>query len=266
MSVLLSPISSSNQSSGGGLNGLDVSAGNVTGQKSVIFDGLKTTLTTGYTQLWGGGGSGTDFLTAAETLVLTSNNTSDAFNNNGAKDILIEGLDGNFNEVEETLNLNGTSAVNTTNQYTRVNRISVNNAGPTKTNAGTIRLRRSNDNFMALIGTAVGVSRNGIYTVPAGKTFFLTGILITALALDDNANTTMQCKIRLRLNRGVANHVEQDLYDFDLDPKIYPNFTYVPTIFPEISEKTDIVLMGASAVAAANHRCRVFVEGILLDN
>ena len=41
MSVLLNKISSS--TSGGGLNGLDVSAGNVAGQKSVIFDGLKTT-------------------------------------------------------------------------------------------------------------------------------------------------------------------------------------------------------------------------------
>jgi hypothetical protein len=92
--------------------------------------------------------------------------------------ITISGLDANYNPLSETLALNGTTNVPTANQYFRVNSIVVSAGSPTNptgvvtlSNGGTIYAQI---NTVTLGGstTSVGTSQMGVYTVPAGNTFY----------------------------------------------------------------------------------------------
>ena len=112
--------------------------------------------------------------TAGNTIDIsgTSNITASAATltdvSTGARTVLVEGLDGDYNEISETVNLNGTIAVDLVNTYLRVNGMSVVTAGTGLTNAGTITLR------LDAAGATQGVISIGDsnahftnYTVPA---------------------------------------------------------------------------------------------------
>lgn len=61
--------------------------------------------------------------TEARVHAIVSSSTDDDGNptsNTGAHTVLVEGLDENWEEISETVTLNGTSAVNTVNSYIRI--------------------------------------------------------------------------------------------------------------------------------------------------
>lgn len=102
---------------------------------------------------------------AAAPLVLTSSSASDT----SARSVLIEGLDANFNILNETIALNGTSNVTTTNSFFRINKMSMVNSG----NTGNITAKIGATTY-AQINAGIGQTQMSIYTVPAGYTFFLS--------------------------------------------------------------------------------------------
>lgn len=111
---------------------------------------------------------------AAITMTLYSSSASDT-----AVSVFINGLDASFNPISETLVLtNGTTGVNTVNQYYRVNNISVTGANNA---VGTIYLSNtaktvtySQINLTG--GVSAGRSQSTVYTVPNGYTFYLTRV------------------------------------------------------------------------------------------
>lgn len=105
---------------------------------------------------------------------------------NDDQTILIEGLDETFKEITERVNLNGTSNVSLINEYTRINRISVfsftesvsSNISSYVTpprNAGNITISNATTNLIS-IDAGVGISLNGLYTVPINKKAILTNV------------------------------------------------------------------------------------------
>ncbi len=115
-------------------------------------------------------------LTAAETLRVVSSSASDAAAGVGARTILIEGLDGNYVAQSETLTLNGTSNVDTILTWLRVFRVTVATAGSSLTNVGTITVNHTTTtaNIFCKVVAGMGQSEIAVYTVPAGKTLYLT--------------------------------------------------------------------------------------------
>jgi hypothetical protein len=94
--------------------------------------------------------------------------------------IVISGLDANDNLLSETLVLNGTTAVPTVNKYFRVNNISV-SVGSATNPSGVVSLANSGAtvtyaqiNTVTVNGvtSSIGTSQMGVYTVPAGYTFY----------------------------------------------------------------------------------------------
>jgi len=109
------------------------------------------------------------YITNASTLTLVSTSASD----DTVAKVLISGLDSNFNQISESLQMNGTTGVTTLNSYYRVNSLVLTSAGTGQTtNVGTITLKQSS-NIVAQINAGIGKSQSTVYTVPAGYSFYL---------------------------------------------------------------------------------------------
>ena len=76
--------------------------------------------------------------TAQATLDVVSDDTDDDVAGTGARTLRIQGLDGSYNLVEETVDMDGTTTVTTTQTFLRVFRMSVETAGTSGNNIGNI--------------------------------------------------------------------------------------------------------------------------------
>ena len=87
--------------------------------------------------------------------------------------ILINGLDAGYNQISETVTLNGTTVVPTVSSFFRINGMFVASGAPT----GVITLKNlANTVTYSQIAANFGRSQAAIYTVPAGYTFLLSRV------------------------------------------------------------------------------------------
>ena len=135
--------------------------------------------------VWSQGGD-FPYPTSAVTVFVSSTSANDANGGTGANTILIQGLDGDYNEIEETVALNGQTQVATQLSYLRVYRAFVTLAGSGGTSGGTIYIGSSgasggvpNGTIYANLGLG-NQTQIAAYTVPAGYTLYLDDINFTA--------------------------------------------------------------------------------------
>lgn len=104
------------------------------------------------------------YLAAAETLDVSSDSADDTFTGVGARQLILIGLDDNFDAIQEIINLDGVSTVTTTNSFLRLNTCRVIAAGTyggtgTGSNVGAITIESSStNNLEAVIGEYVSAS------------------------------------------------------------------------------------------------------------
>jgi hypothetical protein len=148
---------------------LQIARGQVDGHSVVSIFGYSTAVgSTAQGPLWEGltlSGGNYVYPSSAAQLVLVSDSASD----NTTRSVIINGLDANYNILTETIALNGTSNVTTTNSFLRINSMEMFNS----TNTGNITASISSTIY-AKIAAGVGQTQMSIYTVPAGYTFYLT--------------------------------------------------------------------------------------------
>ena len=147
---------------------LQVSRGQVDGHTPIEIFGYSTAVgSTAQGPLWEGltlSGGTYVYPTTAAPLVLVSSSASD----NTTRSVVIDGLGAGFVPLTETIALNGTSNVTTTNSFLRINQMSMLNS----TNTGDITASISSTVY-AKMNAGVGQTQMAIYTVPAGYTFYL---------------------------------------------------------------------------------------------
>lgn len=113
-------------------------------------------------------------------LKISSGSTDDDAGGTGALTVDVSGLDANYAEQSETVIMDGQTAVETSGTYTRIFRMIVRSAGTGNGNAGIIYAGTGNittgvpDNIYAQIGIGNNQTLMAIYTIPAGKTGYLT--------------------------------------------------------------------------------------------
>ena len=91
--------------------------------------------------------------------------------------LYIEGLDGNYESVSETVTLDGTAAVTTTSTFLRVHTAYVTAGSAVTANAGAITCTNSTSgDTMFTIPATEGRTQLGVYTIPAGKTGYMMGL------------------------------------------------------------------------------------------
>lgn len=117
--------------------------------------------------------------TTASQLTIASTNANDTAAGTGARTVFIEGLNGDYVTVSETVILNGTSGVTTTNSYLYVNDFYVLTTGSGGANAGDITAKVG-VTLYDIIATGYNQRTTGHYCVPAGYTAYLTVGVFTA--------------------------------------------------------------------------------------
>lgn len=135
--------------------------------------------------VWGGGGLYTGFpadSVTPEKFAVFSSSANDTAAGTGARTVLITGLDSSYNEISETITLNGVTPVLTANTYRRFVRAQVLTSDGTPTNsafnAGTITIRYQTTTayVFSVMPAGYNNTREGNYTIPAGYSALLMKI------------------------------------------------------------------------------------------
>jgi len=147
-----------------------VALGHFPGYKIVHKYGLNPNIGAGTDEdIWDTGGVKQYFTTAA-TLNIDSTNGNDTAGGTGLQTVLIRGLDGSYNEVEEIVTMNGTPNVVTVNSYLRLNDMIGLTVGSAGENVGDIRARTggaATEQGRIESNPGLGRGRFSHYTVPA---------------------------------------------------------------------------------------------------
>jgi hypothetical protein len=145
--------------------------------------------------VWAEGGL-YSYLSAATVLKVSSSSTADAAAGTGARTVLLSGLDGDYNEITETVTLNGQTEVNTTKSFLRIYRMAVKSAGTGGQNAGVIYAGTGTvttgvpANKYATIAIGDNQTLMALWTVPAGYTAYLNQVDVTVATTQNNKYCT----------------------------------------------------------------------------
>ena len=128
--------------------------------------------------IWEQGGVYT-YLTVASTIYVYGADAQDGAAGTGARTVTVQGLDANYNAIEETLTVDGAVS---TKSFLRVFRAFVASAGSLQTNKGDLIISTGSSGGgtvlakIATIGTGTvygqGQTNLALYTIPAGKQVF----------------------------------------------------------------------------------------------
>jgi hypothetical protein len=227
---------------------LQVSRGQITGHSVELISGISGSVGTSYTTVWSQN-TVYAYLSTASVMKISSSSANDAAAGTGARTILINGLDANYNEISETVTLNGQTAVNTVNSYLRVFHITVLTAGSGDAAAGTIYagtgvVTAGVPAVVYGVYTANNGSTATIWTVPAGYTAYIVSYASGYGSTTANANGTVALLVRNfggvfdTISQVKASNGNQGGLTFE-----YPI---------AVSEKSDIEMRALSSTAGAS--------------
>lgn len=207
-----------------------IAQGLVPGKVGVLTFGRNSDIDTNSDpeDVWEGGGLYVP-PTVAMIHSMVSTSVADAAAGTGARTVRVEGLDTNFLEIEETLTLNGTTAVSTTLAYRRINQVQVETAGSGEVNAGAITLTMQNApvTVTAHVVAGRGQLTQAIYTLPAATRGYLgrlyaivnkSGVAASTASVTlfgrtgiDGSEPAIRNKFTAGLSRDGAGYISHDL-------------------------------------------------------
>jgi len=190
---------------------------------------------------------------SAITMYLWSSSGSDT-----AVQVLVSGLDVSYNLQSETVTLNGTTHVATTNTYLRINGLSITG---TVNAVGTINIGPSSTTTTvqyAEITAGFGKSQMMIYTVPNGYTFYLTRSNAYSSLNGNTAGNYGYYRVYTQTSTGLIQILLQAPFT-----GTYETLRVAPRAYPQ---KTDIQWQVAGNPASGTFQVGIGVEGILISN
>jgi len=198
-----------------------VSAGAVTGTRSVFKFGFNADINGSEETIWDYGGI-YEHPAAAIQMSVSSSSVDDTAAGTGARTVSVAGLDANYNEISEIVTLNGQTSVLTSASFLRVNRAFVVSAGSGGTAAGEIYIGTGvvSAGVPATVYAYIPLGDNqtlmAVWTVPAGYTGYLlkgnigTGTAninqyITARLVQRPFGSVFRTAAKITLQRGEIN-------------------------------------------------------------
>lgn len=116
---------------------LEASRGNISGVSVIHLFGHNLSVGSTNETLWIEGGIYV-YPPSASIMTLSSANVIDTSDGDGARTVIVGGLNALYDSVSETLTLNGQTGVSTVNEYIRINDFTVITAGADGKNAGKL--------------------------------------------------------------------------------------------------------------------------------
>ena len=202
---------------------LQVARGQIQGHRNVTVFGFNPDVDTTQVSVWPLPSLIT-FPSSAIQMTVSSSSANDTSAGTGARTIVVQGLDADYNEVTETVTLNGQTAVTMTASLLRVNYAYVATAGSANSAAGDIYIGTGlvTAGVPATVYDIIKLDYNntttGSYTVPAGYTAYMSqGLFSTGQAsgstkvegrlLTRGTNNIRMTAAITTINNGVANYV-----------------------------------------------------------
>lgn len=187
--------------------------------------------------------------TAASILTISSDAATDTAAGVGAQQVKIYGLDANYNLIDETIELNGTTPVSTTLEYYRVYRMKITRVGSSGYQVGNIYAGTGTVTLgvpaVILAKILDSTEKNGqtlmtLYTVPAGYR-------LVVFSWGGNVGKGFDIHLHFMARAlGEAWQVKDNLI-------LYQQAINVPLPVPFVfDEKTDIEVRGHTSVASVS--------------
>jgi len=230
---------------------LQVARGQVPYHSAINIFGYQSAVGTTFIPIWENTTAYPAYPSSAAIQYLWSSSSSDTTNT-----ILVQGLDGSYNQISETVTLNGTTHVATTNSYLRINNLFVTSAtapvgivniGPSATLTTT---------QYAEIQVGAGKSQMAVYTVPNGYTFYLTRAEATSNQVGNISSSYCTYRVQSISSTGVTQTVLQTPFTNSFIALRVIPFAY--------AQKTDLQFQAntPSSTAAVG----IQIEGYLVQN
>ena len=160
---------------------LAVQQGKVPGYTMVNKFGYNSSIGSGAFETIWETGNNYPWQSSAVTVDVVSDNANDDVAGTGARTLRIQGLDSSYAFAEETVDMDGTTTVTTTQTFLRVFRMSVETAGTSGNNEGTITATYTGgSDVAATITSGNGQTLMAIYTIPANYTGYLLSMNISS--------------------------------------------------------------------------------------
>jgi hypothetical protein len=230
---------------------LQVARGQVAYHKLIYKFGHNQTVGQTEETIWSPGGL-YSYPAAATTMTVSSTSAADAAAGTGARTVQLFGLDTNYNEISETVTMNGQTPVTTTKSYLRINRGVVLTAGSGGENAGNIYA--GTGTVTAGVPANIYLNINGLgdnqtlmclWTVPAGYTAYMTQYTVST-GTSSNTPAVLEARLVSRPFGGVFNTRER----LSLSNGALESIFFYPLRF---DEKTDIEVRANSTSGAVDY-------------
>lgn len=154
--------------------------------------------------LWAPGGTWIP-MTQAQPLSFVSDDADDDVGGVGARRLSVQGLDQDFDPIEEVIDLAGLAPVQTTLSYRRLNSVKVIAAGtvsPPSSNVGSVTATATVDGTpQGLLFPGAGSLLSSVFTVPRANRAWLLGAAASIRRV--NATGGAQATFRLRIAAGI---------------------------------------------------------------
>jgi hypothetical protein len=209
--------------------------------------------------VWMHGGTYT-YLTSASTVYVSGADAQDSVAGTGARTVTVQGLDASYNEIEETLTVDGAVS---TKSFLRVYRAFVDSAGTLQTNKGVVLVSTGASGGgtvladIGIIGTGttfgLGQTQLALYTIPAGKTGYLCNWNVGIGDYNDKATATLYTR---EIGNGLIFRTRDIM---DIPGGLHQRTYTVPFALPE---KTDIEIR---AIASTGTTVSSAFDIILFD-
>lgn len=214
--------------------------------KSVRKFGSNGAVGISFEDIWSGQGLYTGFLQAAGVASIVPDDVNDTLAGSGARKMCLCGLDQDWNNVTEEVELNGTTPVASTTTFIRLWRMFVSEVGTYGgENAGEITATVGG-NVCATVPAGFGQTQIAIYTVPASHRAFITGIRFSS---DATRIVSFRLKIRDRAD-DLTNLTAARVYD--RFPGIIESVPLQLKMPIKLGEKTDVWVQAQGAAGTTD--------------
>ncbi len=245
---------------------LQIARGQIAWHNPLFKFGNNTTVGNSLETIWAEGGL-YSYLTAATVLKVSSSSTDDTSAGTGARTVQLYGLDGDYNEINELVTLNGRTAVNTTQSFLRINRMIVRSAGSGGANAGVIYAGTGTvttgvpANVYASVNGVTGANQSlmALWTVPAGYTAY---ILQYDVSNGTTSNTPAVCKLILAVRPYGEVFQSKDVKSLTTGMHVEETFS----LPQKITEKSDIEVRAISSSNSVSFDISAAFEIVYIKN
>lgn len=174
---------------------VEVGLGNIEGVTTWSKFGYNADVDVGEEVIAEFGGAFDQKLDSGETLNIVSDSTDDDSAGTGVRQLVIFGVDENWDSVTEVIALDGTTTVTTTNSFLGINRMTIFTSGSSDSNVGKITATASSSgNIMATMPAGEGTTQQCIFYVPAGHIFETTWLRLSLIKTSGGGAPSVEFK------------------------------------------------------------------------